>query len=103
MYIQKRKLNNSYTVYVIHETTKASRSCERDSWSSPVKLTSKMKLSERTMLSPLADKTLVKHKLYGVGEVINTDIYGYMSIAFASKTAKFIFPDAFKDGFLARA
>ena len=103
MYIQKQKLNNSYTVYVIHETIEAARNYECDFRSSPVKSVSKKKLAERTLLSPLADKTLVKHKLYGVGEVINTDIYGYMSIAFASKTVKFIFPDAFKDGFLARA
>ena len=86
-----------------HETTKSSKTYEHVSWSSPVTPVPKKKLKERTLLSPLTDKTLVKHKLYGIGEVISTDIYGYMSIAFASKTAKFIFPDAFKDGFLARA
>ena len=103
MYIQKHKLNNSYMVYVIHETTKVEKICERDYRCSPVKTAPKKKLAERTLLSPLVDRSLVKHKLYGIGEVINTDIYGYMSIAFGSKTAKFIFPDAFKDGFLARA
>ena len=100
MYITKHKVNKSYTVYVCHENRKAARSHEPPKI--PVK-SKKKKLAEKTLLSPLSDRSLVKHKLYGMGEIIGTDVYGYMSVAFSSKTATFIYPDAFKEGFLVRA
>lgn len=99
MYITKHKLNNSYTVYVCHENRKSVKTHEIPKASVKKK---KKKLAEKTLLSPLSSHTLVKHKLYGIGKVISTDIYGYMSVAFTCKTATFIYPDAFKEGFLVR-
>jgi hypothetical protein len=87
----------------LHENIKARKSTEYSSLKASVRHNVPQKLVEKTLLSPLANNSLVKHKLYGMGAVISTDEYGYMSVAFASKVAKFIYPDAFKNGFLARA
>ena len=100
MYVQMYKLNNSYTTYVVRDCLKSKASRGGLVSKSSNKQDAPQKLSEKTLLHPLDNSSLVKHKLYGIGKVIDTDVYGHMSVAFTSKTVKFIYPDAFKDGFL---
>lgn len=99
MYVHSYKINNSYIVYVPCERNNAkktsnyyTRNCVQE----------KKKLAERTLLAPLENHSMVRHNIYGDGKVISTDVYGYMMIEFERKTVKFMYPDAFKNGFLVR-
>ena len=99
MYVHSYQINNSYTVYVSCERNNAKKTsnyCTRNC------VQEKKKLVERTLLAPLKNHSMVRHRTYGDGRVISTDVYGHMMIEFEKKTAKFMYPDAFKNGFLVR-
>ena len=98
------KLNNSYTVYVnyayLNECIKASKKKNKISsgktYITPIK-------KEKPVITPLPIDTILKHKVFGCGKVVSTDKNGVMSVAFENKTARFIYPDAMRQGFLALA
>ena len=96
------KLNNSYTVYVnyvyLNDCIKASKK-KNVSTSAKTYLTPLKK--EKSVFTPLPINTMLSHKVFGCGKVVSTDKNGVMSVAFRNKTAKFIYPDAVKQGFLA--
>ena len=98
------KLNNSYTVYVnyayLNECIKASK---KKSTSTSVKTYVAPPKKEKSVFTPLPANTMLSHKVFGCGKVVSTDKNGVMSVAFRNKTAKFIYPDAVKQGFLALA
>ena len=98
------KLNNSYTVYVnyayLNECIKASKK-KNDSSSVKTYITPIKK--EKPVVTPLPIDTMLKHKVFGCGKVVSTDKHGVMSVAFENKTARFIYPDAMRQGFLALA
>ena len=58
---------------------------------------------EKPVVTPLPIDTILKHKVFGCGKVVSTDKNGVMSVAFENKTARFIYPDAMRQGFLALA
>lgn len=102
MYVQTYKINNSYTVYV-PEKEKKSKSRQKAQYASgSFSKPKRLKLSERSLMTPLPEHTLVGHKIYGVGEIVSTDEYGYMIVSFPQKKARFIYPEVFKHGFLIR-
>lgn len=96
------KLNNSYTVYVnyayLNECIKASKKKNKSSsvktYIAPIK-------KEKPAVNPLPINTMLTHKAFGCGKVISTDKNGIMSVTFENKTARFIYPDAMRQGFLA--
>ena len=98
------KLNNSYTVYVnyayLNECIKASKKKNKigsvKTYVAPVK-------KEKPVVTPLPINTMLMHKAFGCGKVVSTDKNGVMSVAFENKTARFIYPDAMRQGFLALA
>ena len=96
------KLNNSYTVYVnyayLNDCIKASKKK-----SHPVKTCASPKKQVKMTATPLPDNTLLSHKVFGCGKVVFTDQNGIMSVEFANKTARFVYPDAVKQGFLSLA
>ena len=98
------KLNNSYTVYVnyayLNECIKASK---KKSASTSVKTYVAPPKKEKPVFTPLPTNTMLSHKVFGCGKVVSTDKNGVMSVAFRNKVAKFIYPDAMKQGFLALA
>ena len=101
MYVRCHKLNNSYITYDFNVKCPKKSQDEISSSVRPLAVT-KQKLSKRTLLAPLPKHTIVKHRIFGKGEVVSTDIYGYMSVVFAQKTVRFIYPEVFKNGFLVR-
>lgn len=96
------KINNSYTIYVyteyIHDCIQAS---ER-SGSSKKKMIRPAKSSQVKSI-PLPIKTQVSHKLWGNGTLVAKEPCGIMTIAFSDRVVKFLYPDAFTLGHLARA
>lgn len=98
------KLNNSYTVYVnyayLNECIKASKKKNKNSsvktYIAPIK-------KEKPVVTPLPINTMLTHKVFGCGKVVSTNKNGVMSVAFENKIAKFIYPDAVRQGFLAFA
>lgn len=98
------KLNNSYIVYVnyayLNECIKASK---KKSAPASVKTYATPFKKEKPVVIPLPINTMLSHKVFGCGKVVSTDKNGVMSVAFRNKVAKFIYPDAVKQGFLALA
>jgi len=98
------KLNNSYTVYVnyayLNDCIKASK---KKIVSTSVKTYVAPPKKEKSVCTPLPTNTMLSHKVFGYGKVVSTDKNGVMSVAFRNKVAKFIYPDAMKQGFLAFA
>ena len=96
------KLNNSYTIYVnyayLNDCIKASK---KKSVSTCVKTYVAAPKKEKSVFTPLPTNTMLSHKVFGFGKVVSTDKNGVMSVAFRNKIAKFIYPDAVKQGFLA--
>lgn len=96
------KLNNSYTVYVnyayLNDCIKASKKKGHS-----VKTLASPKKQAKMMVTPLPVNTMLSHKVFGCGTVVSTDQNGIMSVAFADKTARFLYPDAMKQGFLSLA
>ena len=95
------KLNNSYTVYVnyayLNECIKASK---KKANLAPFKTYVAPPEKVKPILKPLPSNTILSHKVFGCGKVISTTEDGMMSVAFKNKVAKFIYPDAVKQGFL---
>lgn len=96
------KLNNSYTVYVSRESTQCANPPTTRLSSKARNIPRKKKLVERTLLRPLPVHTRFQHKQYGAGDLVGTDEYGYMTIVFAQKKARFVYPDAINKGFLVK-
>lgn len=98
------KLNNSYTVYVnyayLNDCIKASK---KKSTADPAKTYVAPPKKEKPVFTPLPTNTMLSHKVFGCGKVVSTDKNGVMSVAFGNKVAKFIYPDAVEQGFLALA
>lgn len=98
------KLNNSYTVYVnyayLNDCIKASK---KKRATVPAKTYVAPPKKEKSVFTPLPIDTILSHKMFGCGKVVSTDKNGVMSVAFENKVAKFIYPDAMKQGFLALA
>ena len=98
------KLNNSYTVYVnyayLNDCIKASKKKKTSDLAKTYVAPPK---KEKTVFTPLPTNTMLSHKVFGCGKVLSTDKNGVMSVAFRNKVAKFIYPDAMRQGFLALA
>ena len=105
------KLNNSYTIYInfvyINECKKACKSKHviHNQHGASVKgqdfnMISKAKSVNKSIEKPLPNDTSVLHKKYGVGKIIDTDTNGILSVAFGQQVIKFVYPEAFKQGFL---
>lgn len=98
------KLNNSYTIYVnytyLNDCIKASK---KKSEPASVKTYVAPPKKEKPVVIPLPINTILSHKVFGCGTVVSTEKNGVMSVAFENKVAKFIYPDAIKQGFLALA
>ena len=93
------KLNNSYTVYVNHiylnDCIKAGKE-----WLKYYDTSSKATKKVSSSFFALPTGTSLRHKTYGIGKVISTDKNGIMTIEFARKVARFVYPDSVKQGFL---
>lgn len=93
----KYKLNNSYTVYVnwayYSECAKICKSKHKSVHSTISK-------KPASVAVPLPCGTKVRSKAFGIGTVLSTS-NGTVSVLFAEKEARFVYPDAFKQGFLA--
>ena len=98
MYMPSYKLNNSYTVYVnyvyLNDCMKASKN--KGAKKNISMYTHK---TEEEVVSPLPKNTLLSHRVYGIGKVVSTQ-KGIMTVEFKSKAAKFVYPDAIKQGYL---
>ena len=100
------KINNSYTVYVYTEyindciakgRNRSSAAC------TPSKTTSRAKAKKpQKHVTPPALNTRVSHKRWGIGKLVEANTRGIMTIAFANHLVKFVYPDAFNQGFLVR-
>lgn len=51
--------------------------------------------------APLPRGTKVSSKAFGIGTILSTSKDGVVSVRFDSKEVRFVYPDAFKQGFLA--
>ncbi len=108
--MHKYKINNSTTIYVMDEYI---NSCIKESkkyhMGEKIKSYNKFALGESAFpqkkihIKALPDNTKVMHKKYGSGVVITTNNKGYMSVKFSSdKVLKFMYPEAFQKGYLAK-
>ena len=95
------KINNSFTIYVypsyVNDCIKA---CEEKkkykSYTTPLKSEEKIK----TEFTAIKKNSWLKHKKLGYGKVVDTGKDGIITVEFTKKTTKFIYPDAFRQGFL---
>lgn len=98
------KLNNSYTIYVNYAyKNKCIKASKKKSMPASVKACVAPPKKENPVFTPLPANTMLSHKVFGCGKVVSTDKNGVMSVAFRNKVAKFIYPDAMQQGFLALA
>ena len=99
------KINNSYTIYVnyayLNECRKASKKAKKTSLSTP-HVSTKPKQEVSRINIPLALETMVHHKTFGNGKVVETDNRGCISILFDGKVRRFLYPQAFDMGFLTK-
>ena len=106
------KLNNSYTTYVnyyyINQCRKASQKArkerETETAASYYNRTPISCLSGKTQgkkhVAPLAKNTVVNHKSFGKGVVVETSLKGYVVVNFDERNVKFQYPQAFDLGYL---
>lgn len=95
MYAYSYKINNSYTVYVIPQYSKSMKKADKK-----VKV-STPKAQPVTVCAPMPQRgTLVQHKQWGIGKIVSTDKSGIMTVSFASKSARFLYPNAFQQHYL---
>ena len=92
------KLNNSYTVYVdysyINDCIKESKKYSKKNYS--------LKPCKKTYMTPPPEGTLVVHKIWGTGSLIPSHMQGRILVKFSDRTVKFVYPDAFEQGYLKR-
>ncbi len=95
------KLNNSYTTYInytyLNDCIKASKHKKS---SSPSVNTKSM---HKDVLVPMPINATVYHKTWGEGRLISKEKNGVITVAFNNRVSRFIYPDAFVKGHLARA
>lgn len=93
------KINNSYTVYVFNEYIS---DCIKVGKQYPK---SKKPLARPTYREPVLlppPNTRVYHKRWGDGILVASDQRGIITISFADRQVRFIYPDAFRQGHLVR-
>ena len=97
------KLNNSYTIYVnyayLNECRKASKHANNFS---TIKTITPQKVVEQKKVHSFEENATVYHKVFGYGKVSKDKEAGYISIIFGDVVKKFLYPQAFDLGFLAR-
>ena len=102
MYLPSYKLNHSFTVYVnciyLNDCIKA---CRNRGAGKPSCSYAHANKSVSFAAAPLPENTLLQHKLYGTGRVVSSE-NNILKVEFESKVAKFIYPDAIRQGFLTR-
>lgn len=97
------KLNNSYTIYVNYEYLNECRKASRVNNSSITRTYApKQKVVEQKRVHTLAENTTIYHQVFGYGKVSKNKEAGYISIIFGDVVKKFLYPQAFDMGFLAR-
>lgn len=96
------KINNSNTIYVcteyIQDCIKASNGKRSHSGKRVSRTT-----SNKRQVTPPALNTQVSHKNWGFGTLVEANMRGIMTVAFADRQVKFVYPDAFAKGYLALA
>ena len=103
------KINNSYTIYVNYEfLNECIKANKKNKTFSSLKTSNASKkqnkpIDKKDPFIPLPINSKLYHKVWGNGTVISTDEKGIMTVAFRTKTARFIYPDAIKQGFLVLA
>ena len=99
------KNNNSSTIYVFNEyiddCIKASKKIKETYYKETIPVIKQNKpIPKKEVIAPLPNNTILFHSLLGNGRVISTNDKGIMEVAFRNKTARFLYPDAIKNGFL---
>ena len=93
------KLNNSYTTYInytyLNECAKASKHKKS--------VPTKSQCKHMDVIVPMPINATVHHKTWGDGTLISKESNGVITVEFKSRVARFIYPDAFVKGHLARA
>lgn len=103
------KNNNSNTIYVfneyINDCIKASKEFKETYYYKETVRTIKHNkpIPKKEVIAPLPSRTILFHSAWGNGRVVSTDDKGIMEVAFRNKTARFLYPDAIKNGFLVLA
>lgn len=97
------KINNSYTIYVNYEyLNECKKASDRDRELRCGNTTFKRKDESKKWIHPYKENTLVYHKVFGYGKVSEEKEAGYISIIFGDVVRKFLYPQAFVMGYLAR-
>lgn len=105
------KLNNSYTTYVnyyyINQCRKASRKARKERETETTTSCNRTPISclsgktqGKKHVVPLAKNTVVNHKSFGKGIVVETSLNGYVVVNFDERNIKFQYPQAFDLGYL---
>ena len=97
----KYKLNNSYTVYVNWSYYSECAKICKDAHKKEKRAYSSITKKPAVTAAPLPRGTKVSSKAFGVGTILSTSKDGIVSVRFDSKEVRFVYPDAFKQGFLA--
>ena len=97
----KYKLNNSYTVYVNWSYYSECAMICKDAHKKEKRVNSMVSKKPAVTAAPLPRGTKVSSKAFGIGTILSTSKDGVVSVRFDSKEVRFVYPDAFKQGFLA--
>lgn len=94
------KINNSYTVYVNWAYyAEAAKACKH----THAKGTgAKAPVAVSKAVCPFPRGTMVESKFFGIGRIREIGKDGTFSVQFDSKVARFLYPDAFKQGHLSK-
>jgi len=95
------KINNSNTIYVCTEYINECMKNSKRKKSSSIYAGPKVTTYYKHVIPPALD-TCVSHKRWGIGRLVEANTKGIMTIAFADRLVKFVYPDAFSKGFLVR-
>ena len=106
------KLNNSYTIYVnyyyINQCRKAAQKARKEREieatafyynRTPISCLNG-KAQGKKPVAPLPNNTVVNHKSFGKGIIVETSLNGYVVVSFNEQNIKFQYPQAFDLGYL---
>ena len=106
------KLNNSYITYVNHyyinqccKASKKERKIQEEvdaSYCNEAILMDNglLEVQTNSKIIPLPKNSVVKHKAFGTGFIVETNDKGYMIVSFSGRNKKFLYPQAFDAGYL---